>query len=119
MFQISSKVDTDLFLEDEGSGTGMSGSGNGCTYDDDECGEESAVIPAKPTPRSENPYGVKGTGSGGEPGFTITDEPEGQTPKIFEPKNGSQASFFSQPGILAGKEKVPNSFTQNRIKNYD
>ncbi|CAL8073138.1 unnamed protein product [Orchesella dallaii] len=103
---LSSKIDADLFLEDEGSGHGggidddleISGSGNG---EDDEDFKTKKPV-AKPTPKPEDPYG--GGGGGGEPGIKeATDDPPhtGNEPGIFNQKNEPPASFFAQPGILA------------------
>lgn len=109
---MSSRIDSDLFLEDEaGSGHGggpdddieLNGSGNG---EDDE-DYKKTKSPAKPTPRAEDPY--RGIPPGGMDGGDLgikegTDDPVHgvHNEDIFNQKNESQASFFSQPGILAG-----------------
>jgi len=103
-----SKMDTDLFLEDEGSGHGggfeddleVSGSGNG---EDDE-DYKKAKAPAKPTlrPDVEHPYSRETDGESSNKGIPEDPIHIGHDPDIFNQKNPeSQASFFSQPGILA------------------
>lgn len=111
LFQLSAKIDEDLFLEDEGSGMGMddleiSGSGNG---DDDE--DTTVKIPPPKTTPPKTTSGGSGpidiTGGGSEPGGkSDVDDinfPTGEGTNIFNQKEDSHASFFSQPGILAGK----------------
>lgn len=113
--QLSSKIDSDLFLEDEaGSGHGpyntddedRYGSGNGSPIPDDDIinNNKHSKETVKPTPKAEDPYNR----GGGNPDSSDidfqspTDDPKNVDKDIFHPKPDSQASFFSQPGILAG-----------------
>lgn len=123
---MSSRIDSDLFLEDEaGSGHGggpdddieLNGSGNG---EDDEDYKKTKTPALPPTPRSKNPYGEIPPGGmdGGDLGIKEgTDDPVHgvHNEDIFNQKNESQASFFSQPGILAGMKKKNQYF---RKKNF-
>lgn len=111
-WQLSSKIDADLFLEDEGSGRGgiddleISGSGNG--YDDEDFVTQKPQ-PPKTTPKSsvgpEDIIGGPGVDSRVPSNKDADiDFPAGEgTNNIFNVKEESQASFFSQPGILAGE----------------
>ncbi|XP_035709894.1 syndecan isoform X2 [Folsomia candida] len=103
---LSSKIDQDLFLEDEGSGVGsrgmddleISGSGNG---DDDEDTTVKLPPPPKTTPKSAvGPIDITETGKADVGGDDIN-FPTGEGTNIFNHKEDTPASFFSQPGILA------------------
>lgn len=90
----------------------ISGSGNG---DDDEDTMVKIPPPPKTTPRSpvvgREPIDVAEPGKGDSNAVDsdINFQPgEGGTKSIFDNKEETPASFFSQPGILAGKNPVEN-----------
>lgn len=100
-----------MFLEDEGSGVGsrgmddleISGSGNG---DDDEDTTVKLPPPPKTTPKSAvGPIDITETGKADVGGDDIN-FPTGEGTNIFNHKEDTPASFFSQPGILAGKKQA-------------
>lgn len=125
---MSHKIDSDLFLEDEaGSGHGagvdedldLYGSGNG-EDDEDYKNKHNKVVP-KPTPRSEDPYNRGPPGGDSNDDFKpATDDSIsiGGHEDIFNQKNESQASFFSQPGILAGKQNNMKKNQRKKDKNF-
>jgi len=103
---LSSKID-DLFLEDEGSGrysdtddVEISGSGGGKDNDDTEVEHPITKAPAAKEPKAVNPDDIISKPEVTEDiGFEETNNENNQ---IFNVKEESPASFFSQPGILAG-----------------
>lgn len=109
--ELSAKIDQDLFLEDEGSGNGgrvddleSSGSGNG---EDDEDGVQ-VVDPPKKTKVNNNVDFSGGRQPGSNDNVQPINPPRENNnentdteDEVFGKKSEGQASFFSQPGILA------------------
>jgi hypothetical protein len=116
--QLSSKIDADLFLEDEGSGSRMddleiSGSGHGDDdgSTDDSFNREVTKAPPKAPPKSKEPVDIVEGGTKKDPtdGDITIDDTDINNNNIFDVKEESSASFFSQPGILAGKLVTQNT----------
>jgi syndecan 2 len=98
--ELSSLVDADLFLEDEGSGGGrvddLEPSGSGIGPDDEDNIRQ-------PPPKAQPPGPLPTIGGVPQPGATAPVPPTKILNEIFDKKQESSASgsFFSQPGILA------------------
>jgi len=108
--QLSAKIDEDLFLEDDsGSGDGRlpgfgdTDNGSGCSIDDEDfedCRAKNAKLPIPPSGGEKPRFDDKVD----PPIINPNEPPNTQSGNpVSDPKHEAPASFFSQPGILAGK----------------